>query len=276
MAKMRLWLASQSGRCREVEALSTEIFLQETLQAALMVAVANDHAGVVCILLRAGADCVTTFGFLHAALRHDSAAALRRLIEARVYVSSRGNAADAASYGAADAASYGAADAVSFGATRCLQVLLLAKADLTSRCMNGKRPISAAAARGCVDSVHLLVQAKADIDAKDYGDTPVFVAAQFGHVHAVHQLLLAKADATRCNNYTNESPLLIAAVEGYTAVVRCLLAHVPALAAVATRQVSYARHAIIPAGSTPLDVAVQFKHSDVISLLLAATVNKKI
>ena len=267
MANFSLWLASQAGRCREVESLSPGNFDQAALQAALRVAAANDHAGVVAILLRAYA----VFGSRHpavcaadrviqTALRCNSAAALRTLVEAKAsvnrYNSFRG---------------YNAGIAARYGALECLHVLVQAKAKLTSAFMYGITPIEEAAARGYVGIVHLLVQAKADIGANCHGVTPVLTAARNGNLHVVQLLIRAKVDAMRCSDDVNESPLFLAAARGHTAVVRCLLAHVPALAAVATRQDTYYPDGFnILAGSTPLDVARQFRHDDVVSLLLAA------
>ena len=153
---------------------------------------------------------------------------------------------------------------------KCLQVLALAKADFTLTGMYGP-PIGAAAAQGSVDIVHFLVQANADVDADHLLETPVLRAARCGHAHVVHMLIQAKADATRCLKYCNASPLFVAAARGHVEVVRCLLAHVPALAAVATRQDFYITSGQILAGSTPLDVARQFRHDDVVALIVAAT-----
>ena len=261
MANSTLWLASQAGRCLEVEALLPGKFDQATLQTALRVALANDHAGVVYILIRAGLYRGIFLSDVHicVALRHDSADALRSLVEAK------------ASMNTLPFCRRYAVIAARHGAMKCLQVMVMAKADLSLHEARGKTPVGEAAAQGLVGIVHFLVQAKADINADYWGETPVHAAAAGGHVHAVHLLLLAKADTTRCSDDVNESPLFLAAVGGHAAVVRRLLAHMPALAAVATRRVSSHIGLQIAAGSTPLDVARQFRHDDVVSLLVAAT-----
>ena len=330
MAKSSLWLASQAGRCREVEAsLSSGSFYQGALQDALWIAAANDHAGVVDILLRAGAgfdSCDNHAIPMHTALRHDSVDALRTLVEAKAAVNSltfsTRHTIVAAIHGAtkclhvlilakADvtlkdsneqtplvvAAVWGWVDIVhllvqakadidaySNGSTAVLaaarrgnvavvDLLIRAKADVTLKDSNKQTPLVVAAVWGWVDIVHLLVQAKADIDAYSNGSTAVLAAARRGNVAVVDLLIRAKADATRCNSHTTRSALWAAVAGGHAAVARCLLAHVPALAAVATQQHTFYAGKRIAAGSTPLDVALLLGHDDVVSLLVAAASN---
>ena len=262
-AESSLWLASQGGRCWEVEAVSPQHFDQQILQNALHVAIANDHAGVVPILLRAGAllDGSRTpiqLSPVQSALRYDSADTLRTLLEAKARVNWLPFGNNSATI------------AVRYEAMKCMQVLVLAKADLTL----ADNMVATTAVLGQVGMLHLLVQGKASIDAKSWGVTPVHAAAHYGQVYAVDLLIRAKADATRCTADTNESPLFVAAVRGHAAVVRYLLAHVPALAAVATQQHNYFDGVRIVAGSTPLDVARQLRHNEVVALLVAATAKK--
>ena len=259
MAELSLWLASQTGRCRAVEATSPENFGQKKLRDALHVAVANNHAAVVCILLRAGAVFDGICNPVFTALRYDSADALLTLVEAKASI-----------IGTGDNSRYIVIAAI-HGATKCLQVLILAKAVVTSEDCFGQTPLCEAAARGWVDTVQVLVQAKADIDARHNGYTPVLKASAYGHVIVLQLLIRAKADATRCTAYSNASPLLLAAAGGHAAVVRCLLAHVPTITAVATRRDNTHCCVTILSRSTPLDVARQFQHDDVILLLVAAT-----
>ena len=79
-----------TGRCEEVEALSPEHFDRASLQTALHVAAANDHAGAVSILIRAGVrtDAYDMFVTppMHITSRYDSADALRTLLEAKASV----------------------------------------------------------------------------------------------------------------------------------------------------------------------------------------------
>ena len=225
MPDLRLWFAPQAGRWREVEALLPENFNQQTLRPALRVAILNNHASVVSILLRGGAEFSDGYDHIHAALRTDSADVVRTLVEAKALVnrppySSRCSVVDAAYY----------------GAITCLRLLVLAKVDVQSEDPDGATAITVAAKQGYVDIVHFLVQGKADINARYNGDTPVLIAARNGHVRVVHLLIRAKADATR-------------------ATVRCLLAHVPALAAVATQEATYLLLRRLRAGSAPLDAS---------------------
>ena len=262
MAGFSLWLASQAGRCWQVEALSPENFDQQTLRTALHVAVANDHAGVARILMRAGAGFDSNYGPMHTALRYDSADALRTLVEAKAIVNT------------CTSCGYFTAVGVDHRAVKCLQVLVMNKADLTLAGIGAETPVIAAAVEGLVGIVHLLLQAKANINTESRGGTPVLMASRYGHVDVVRLLLRAKADATRCTKYSNQSPLLVAAAGGHVAVVRCLLACAPALAAVKTWRVSFALHVWIPTDSTPLDVARLYRLNDVVLLLAAATANK--
>ena len=256
-----LWFASQAGRCREVEALLPEKFNQATLQRALHVAVANDHAGVVHILVRAGAVINNSGRHVLAALRCDSGNVLRTLVEAKASVNGDRYHLQRERY---------TVIAAEYGATKCLQVLAVAKADVTLPDDYYETPLGAAAQRGWVDTVHLLVQAKSDIDAVQRSETPALRAARSGHVHVLNLLIRAKANATRCTNYVNASPLFFAAAGGNAAVVCCLLTHAPALAAVVTQHDTVYMGICVLAGSTPLDVARLFRHDAVVALLVAA------
>ena len=302
MADLGVWLASQAGRWQELEELrelSPELFDPYTLKLALRIAAANDHAGVVRVLVRAGASisgvgdfvCQPTPLFaatkhdsaLFAATKHDSADAARALLETK-----------------ASTDDCTPITAAAHGADSCLKMLVLAKADLaacdvfgysavstaagngqigtlrlllqTKACVAEGAPVTAAAQCGHLDVVTLLLSAKADIDAASYdGQTPVFAAACYGHVTVLRLLLRAKADATRRTGRAGRCPLFIAAVNGHVAAVQCLLAHDPALATVVTLNGCKELGRTIPAGSTPLDVSRQFHRDDIASLLMAAT-----
>ncbi len=58
-------------------------------------------------------------------------------------------------------------------------------------------PIMLAASRGCIDCVHLLIEAGADVDAEDFFGSPVLAYA-VNNSEIVALLLSAGADATRC------------------------------------------------------------------------------
>ena len=281
MSHITLWLAAQAGRCQEVVELSPECFDQTTLGLALRVAIANDRAGVVRVLLRAGASIECT---LWAAARRDSAGAMRALVEANADVNHSYNGVSVAAL------------AASHGANTCLQFLVSSKADLATTdatvCAAAKRghmstlllllqvkadinvgkPVLWAAHFGHMGAVRVLLKSKADIDVANFdGRTPAFYAACYGHATVLRLLLRAKADARRCTRLAGMSPLFIAATSRHAAAVQCLLAHDPSLAAVATRAVCNVEGRLVPAGSTPLDVSRQFEHDDIVSLLMAAT-----
>ena len=289
MANRVLWLASQAGRLDELAQLPRELFAPLTMERALCVAVANDHAGIVRFLLRAGVTISKNAPLLrtalHIAAQHDSADALRTLVEDKVNV----NDAILTTWSAV-------VTAVEHGATACLRLLALAKADLTATkryvtpvllaAENGdasmlhsllqhkasadmREPITTAATHGRVGAVRVLLMAKADVEAADvHGFTPLIAAATHDHVDIMLLLLQTKADATHC--ISGWSALSAAASGGHAAAVRCLMQHAQALATVATRQDICRDNVQIPTGATPLDIARRFQHADVISLLVAA------
>ena len=297
MANSIVWLASQAGRLDELAQLPRELFDHVTLQRSLYVAVANNHAGIVRFLLRAGVTINNNAHLLrnalHAAARYDSADVLRTLVEGKADVNNATNRTWSA-----------VVTAVEHGATACLQVLVLAKADLTATkddltpvcaaARNGdmgmlhlllqhkasadmRKPITLAALDGQVGAVHVLLLAKANIESSscNLDSTPLIAAANHGHVAIMLLLLQAKADAMHCWKLSGWSALSAAASAGNTAAVRCLLQHAPALATVVTREPIWRGNVKFPAGTTPLDIARRFKHADVISLLVAATSSQK-
>ena len=120
-------------------------------------------------------------------------------------------------------------------------------------------------------AVHVLLLAKADIESTFHGYTPLYAAAARGHVAIMLLLLQAKADAMHCIHISDWSALSSAASAGHTAAVRCLLQHAPALAAVVTREWVWTAGGSVPAGSTPLDIARRLRRNDIVSLIVAAT-----
>ena len=292
MVNRTVWLASQAGRLDELAQLPPAMFNRVTLERALRVAAANDHAEIVSFLLRVGVTNQDAPAMarppLQTAARHNSADAMHVLIEAKANAN-----VDTSIWPTVVVAAEN-------GATACVQLLAVAKADLAATDCNGFTSLCAAAQRGNISMLHLLLQHKASVDMRE----PITVAARHGHMNAVRALILAKADinSTDVNRVTpliaaaqaghadvlllllqskadamnfkpipGWSALSAAATAGHTSVVRCLLHHAPALAAVVTR--AHIRNIIgkIPAGSTPLDIARIYQHADVIALLVAAT-----
>ncbi|KAF3919192.1 hypothetical protein AA313_de0200251 [Arthrobotrys entomopaga] len=101
--------------------------------------------------------------------------------------------------------------------------LIAAKADIETKDNEyGQTPLSWAARNGHQAVVQLLIEAKADIEAKDkYGQTPLSWAARNGHQAVVQLLIEAKADIKAKDNY-GQTPLLWAAENGHQAVVEQL------------------------------------------------------
>ena len=115
-----------------------------------------------------------------------------------------------------------------------------------------------AAFYGCSDVVQHLLSRGAGIDIKDIiGWTPLHLAARNGHSNVVQHLLDGGAGVDIKNNVDGETPLHRAAWDGRYNVVQHLLD----------------RGAGIDAknngGSTPLQLAEQQKHVDVVALLKA-------
>ena len=287
MADCTVWLASQAGRLDELAQLPTELFDRVTLERALYVAVANDHAGTVCFLLRAGRMSLR-HAPLNIAAWNNSADAMRELVKAKADINCNNGIWPAVVV------------AVEHRATACLRVLVLAKANLAATKYNGFTPVCVAAENGDIGMLRLLLQHKASADMRE----PITVAARHGHVGAVHALLLAnagiestrchgctpliaasyhghvavmlvllqvKADAMHCSHIAGWSALSAAAIAGHAAAVRCLLEYAPALSTVATTGMFVCERGLVCTGSTPLDIARSFRHADVISLLVAAT-----
>lgn len=116
--------------------------------------------------------------------------------------------------------------AASLGSGHAVVRLLLEHgADPNLSLSNGRTPLMAAAARGDVDTLRLLVNAKASVDAKDgAGDTALMLAAADGNPQAVLLLLERGADA-RARTKRNETALGNAGTSGIEHTVRLLLDH---------------------------------------------------
>ena len=260
MADRTVWVASQAGCLDELAQLPPEIFDRVTLERALHVAAANDHAEIVRFLLRAGVNknsAHLSWGAsvnlaARSAARHDSANALRALIKAKARVHR-------------DRDWPAVVAAAEHGATARAQVLALAKADLDATRCNGLTALGAAAQNGDISMLHLLLQhkasldmqepitsaarnghmgavyalilAKADIESAQCRESPpLYAAAKYGHVGTMLLLLQAKADTRYCRSACYALSVAASANGGHTAAVRCLLQHAPDLAAMVTRE----------------------------------------
>ena len=109
--------------------------------------------------------------------------------------------------------------------TAIVRLLLANGADPNLALANGRTPLMAAAGRGDVETLGLLIDAKAGVDVKDgAGETALILAAGDGNPHAVRLLLERGADA-RARTKRNETALGNASTTGDTDTVRLLLDH---------------------------------------------------
>jgi hypothetical protein len=98
-------------------------------------------------------------------------------------------------------------------------------ADSNLALANGRTPLMAAAARGDVEAMQLLIDAKATVDLKNgAGETALILAAGDGNPQAVRLLLDHGADA-RVRTKRNETALGNAGTAGNEETVRLLLEH---------------------------------------------------
>lgn len=116
--------------------------------------------------------------------------------------------------------------AASLGDGNAIVRLLLANgADPNLALANGRTPLMAAAGRGDVEALRLLIEAKANVDARNgAGETALILAAGNGNPQAVSLLLARGADA-RARTKRNETALGNAGTAGNEETVRLLLDH---------------------------------------------------
>ena len=116
--------------------------------------------------------------------------------------------------------------AASLGNGNAVLGLLLANgADPNVAMANGRTPLMAASRRGDVEAMRLLIDAQAEVDAKNgRGETALTLAAGNGNPEAVRFLLERGADA-RVRTKRNETALGNAGTAGNADVVRMLLDH---------------------------------------------------
>ncbi|CAE7311642.1 ANK1, partial [Symbiodinium necroappetens] len=150
----------------------------------------------------------------------------------------------------------------SFDAARVERILQRPQSPDTS--LEAATPLGEACNNGDIDSVRLLLEARADVDASDNdNDTPLLQATFHGHVHVVDALLEARA-STESMQDDDSTPLSVAACEGlesHQEIVRLLLR---------ARADTEARNCD---NETPLFVASEFGNESVVSLLLQARAN---
>ena len=157
-------------------------------------------------------------------------------------------------------------DAASSGDLAKLKTLLNGNPDLVfSKDEQGATPLHAAALTGNGDVAELLLDHRADVNARtNNGSTPLHYAAEKGHQEVAELLLTRGADVNAEGN-DGSTPLHYAAWHGNTATVELLLAHRADVNAKET------------GGFTALHNASSLGHKDVVELLLShgADVNAK-
>ncbi|MBL6622005.1 MAG: ankyrin repeat domain-containing protein [Rickettsiales bacterium] len=102
--------------------------------------------------------------------------------------------------------------------------LLEAKADVNAKDVDGQTPLQFAAEYGHTGIAAALIAAEANVNAKArYGITPLHLAARNGHTNIVQELIAKGADVNAKNNI-GYTPLLYAAANGHTKIAAALIA----------------------------------------------------
>ena len=109
------------------------------------------------------------------------------------------------------------------GHTELVKMLLETKADVNARKRDGATPLYIASMRGHTEIVKLLLDNKADVNiGLTNGDTPLHTAVWNGHPEVVKILLEKKADVN-ASKHDGATPLDIAAITGNTEIMKLLL-----------------------------------------------------
>jgi ankyrin repeat protein len=140
-----------------------------------------------------------------------------------------------------------------------LQTLLLAKAYIHESCSPSNVVYDATRA-GRADVLHVLADAKADVDARGgaWGSTPLSDAASRGALHMMRVLLHTKADVDKASEVHGYTPMLFAIARGRSDALRLL--------------VSAKADVNVPNsdGETAADLARKYSRDDMVGLLLDA------
>lgn len=109
------------------------------------------------------------------------------------------------------------------GHVHCIKVLVKCGAAINAKDLNGRRPIHIAAAKGHDKTVKALIRRHAHINKKDTaGRTPLHLAAQYGSQDACKALLEAGATRDRPDT-SGYTPLHLAAIHGHPFTLRALI-----------------------------------------------------
>ena len=256
---------------------------QRDLTRGLFLSAKLGHVDCLTCLLEAGCDISSEDVHgntpLYTAVSSNSDAATKVLLEANSNANTRGNSKNTPLHVAAK-----------FGYDACLEMLISRGANLNARDSDGCSALIHAVKNKQYNVLHLLLEAGCDVNQQDrQGRTALHHAAQ--RAVAVEQLLAFGADPDICD-VDNNTPLLLAATEGFSVVVR-LLARANCDVNIANASVrrtplhilSLKGHSdcivdLIEAGAdinlydklyhTPLWYAVYNKRFDVVKLLLKA------
>jgi ankyrin repeat protein len=123
--------------------------------------------------------------------------------------------------------------------------------------ISGDTPLMLASKAGRISIVKKLLAYECNVDvANKYGETAIMMAASLGHLHIVKKLLQYKVQDTY--DVIGDSPLLLAAYHGHTAVVSALLEN--------DWNVNHSNNY----GATALMLAASKGHARVVAYLLVA------
>jgi ankyrin repeat protein len=162
-------------------------------------------------------------------------------------------------------------EAAENGNAETVKTLIDAGADLNTA-MNSGTPLFIACYNGHTATVELLLkQANIGINQAEtqYGWTPLYTACYNGHTATVELLLTKNANINQAINYkyffAGQTPLYIACYNGHTATVELLLQK-------ENIQVDKANKY----GKTPLLIAAQSRHHDIVKILFDNGANPKV
>jgi ankyrin repeat protein len=151
--------------------------------------------------------------------------------------------------------------AVYLGQTTMAEALLNAGAKANTTDEYGETPLTLAAANGDAGLVQRLLTAGASAKAARWdGETAVMIAAGSGSLAAVKQLVVHGADINVTDPVRRQTPLMWAAAEGHSEN------DIPSIKALVKAGAN--PNVVLPSGSTPLLVAMQYRYTDTALVLL--------
>ncbi|MDE0200553.1 MAG: ankyrin repeat domain-containing protein [Caldilineaceae bacterium] len=192
---------------------------------ALFAAIESDNAAMVRLLVEAGADVNAAEGFggntpLHEAVEEGNAEIVQILVDAGADIEAEGFMDQTPLSLAAEE-----------GASEIMQILLGQGADNGTQEGEdkqapaiGSEALFTAIEKGDVETVRLLVEAGADVNAAEGfgGNTPLHEAVEEGNAEIVQILVDAGADI-EAEGFMDQTPLSLAAEEGASEIMQILL-----------------------------------------------------